>query len=62
MMWLAIACIFFDGRRTLPDKSNRTRVLFMHCPPVNQPCSPDEVTDAIKQIIVWVCEDGGSDS
>ncbi|KAK0461391.1 uncharacterized protein EV420DRAFT_1640866 [Desarmillaria tabescens] len=44
------------------DKSNRTRVLFMHCPPVNQPCSTEDVTDAIKQIIVWVCEDGGSDS
>ncbi|KAK0195289.1 peptidase C15 pyroglutamyl peptidase I-like protein [Armillaria mellea] len=48
--------------RKVYDKANRTRVLFMHCPPVNQPCSTDDVTDAIKQIILWVCEDGGSDS
>lgn len=44
------------------EKANRTRVLFMHCPPVDQPCSTEDVTNAIKQIIVWVCEDGGSDS
>ncbi|KAF9053099.1 hypothetical protein BJ165DRAFT_1400442 [Panaeolus papilionaceus] len=32
-----------------------TQVLFLHCPPVNQPLSTEEVTEAIRKIVVWVC-------
>ncbi|KAF9562759.1 peptidase C15, pyroglutamyl peptidase I-like protein [Agrocybe pediades] len=39
------------------EKSRNTQVLFLHCPPVNQPLSTEEVTDAIKRIVVWVCSE-----
>ena len=39
--------------RSSPPKS--TPVLFMHCPPVGQPLQSEEVTDAIKKIILRVC-------
>ena len=32
-----------------------TPVLFMHCPPVDQPLSTEKVTDAIQRIVLWVC-------
>jgi len=32
-----------------------TQVLFLHCPPVGQPLGTEEVTDAIRKIVVWVC-------
>lgn len=31
-------------------------VLSMHCGPVNQPLSTPDVTEAIRKIVVWVCE------
>ncbi|PPQ86925.1 hypothetical protein CVT25_009811 [Psilocybe cyanescens] len=37
------------------EKRRHTQVLFLHCPPVNQPLSTEDVTDAIKRIVVWVC-------
>ncbi|KAG7091363.1 hypothetical protein E1B28_010404 [Marasmius oreades] len=37
------------------EKDKTTKVLFLHCPPVDQPCSTEEVTEAIKRIVVWVC-------
>jgi len=39
------------------DKRKTAQVLFLHCPPVGQPLTTDEVTDAIKRIIVWVCRE-----
>ncbi|KAM5531646.1 hypothetical protein V8D89_014698 [Ganoderma adspersum] len=39
--------------RNTPIKS--TPVLFMHCPPVDQPLSTEQVTDAIQRVILWVC-------
>ncbi|KAI0368278.1 peptidase C15 pyroglutamyl peptidase I-like protein [Pilatotrama ljubarskyi] len=39
--------------RSTPPKS--TPVLFMHCPPVDQPLSTEQVTDAIQRIVLWVC-------
>ncbi|KAG0707309.1 hypothetical protein DFH29DRAFT_23183 [Suillus ampliporus] len=36
------------------DKST-TKVLFLHCPPVDQPLSTEEVTEAIKQSVIWLC-------
>ncbi|KAG1732195.1 uncharacterized protein EDB91DRAFT_1152111 [Suillus paluster] len=35
------------------DKST-TKVLFLHCPPVDQPLSTEEVTEAIKQSVIWL--------
>ncbi|KAF9262627.1 peptidase C15, pyroglutamyl peptidase I-like protein [Marasmius fiardii PR-910] len=37
------------------EKDQTTRVLFLHCPPADQPCSTEEVTETIKRIVVWVC-------
>lgn len=39
------------------EKKRNTQVLFLHCPPVGLPLSTEEVTEAIKRIIIWVCED-----
>jgi hypothetical protein len=52
-------CSLADARRLAKPYDNRktTQVLFLHCPPVNQPLSTEEVTDAIKRIIVWVCRE-----
>jgi pyroglutamyl-peptidase len=53
--------IFFGSlaenkRRVSPDERPH-QVLFLHCPPVNQPHSTDEVTEAIRRIVVWVCSE-----
>ncbi|TFK54403.1 peptidase C15, pyroglutamyl peptidase I-like protein [Heliocybe sulcata] len=34
----------------------RTKVLFFHCPPVDQPLSTEEVTEIVKKTIVWVAQ------
>ncbi|KAF9461330.1 hypothetical protein BDZ94DRAFT_1283562 [Collybia nuda] len=49
-------CSLAEARRTAKpyEKRRNTQVLFLHCPPVNQPLSTAEVTDAIKRIIVWI--------
>ena len=39
------------------EKRHTPQVLFLHCPPAGQPLSTEEVTSAIKKIIIWVCED-----
>jgi len=39
------------------ERRRNTQVLFLHCPPVNQPLSTEEVTEAILRIIVWVCKE-----
>ncbi|CAA7271086.1 unnamed protein product [Cyclocybe aegerita] len=39
------------------EKRRNTQVLFLHCPPVGQPLTTKEVTDAIKKIIIWVCSE-----
>jgi len=39
--------------RSTPSKC--TPVLFMHVPPIDQPLSTAEVSDAIRKIISWVC-------
>ncbi|PCH43685.1 peptidase C15 pyroglutamyl peptidase I-like protein [Wolfiporia cocos MD-104 SS10] len=43
----------FVEKRATPSKT--TPVLFMHCPPVDQPFTTEEVTDAIKKVVLWVC-------
>lgn len=37
------------------DIGKNTKVLFLHCPPVGQPHTTQEVTDAIMKIVTWVC-------
>ncbi|KAG6330637.1 hypothetical protein ID866_8452 [Astraeus odoratus] len=38
------------------DKSASTsRVLFLHCPPIDLSLSTEEVTDAIKTSVMWLC-------
>ncbi|KAF5389345.1 hypothetical protein D9757_004366 [Collybiopsis confluens] len=37
------------------EKDRNTQVLFVHCPPVGQPLTTEEVTEAIRRIIIWVC-------
>ncbi|KAG5637978.1 hypothetical protein H0H81_002339 [Sphagnurus paluster] len=46
-------------RNTNPydERRRNTQVLFLHIPPVNQPLSTEEVTEAIQRIIVWVCKE-----
>lgn len=39
--------------RSTPPKM--TPVLFMHCCPVGQPFETEEVTEAIKHVVAWVC-------
>lgn len=50
-------CSLAEAKRTAKpyEKRRNTQVLFLHCPPVGQPLSAEEVTDAIKRIIVWIC-------
>ncbi|KAF8844271.1 peptidase C15, pyroglutamyl peptidase I-like protein [Paxillus ammoniavirescens] len=49
-------CSLAESRRSTPktDKPT-TKVLFLHCPPVDQPLSTEEVTAAIKKSIMWLC-------
>lgn len=52
-------CSLAEAKRTANpyEKRRTTQVLFLHCPPVNQPLSTEEVTEAVKRIIVWVCKE-----
>jgi pyrrolidone-carboxylate peptidase len=49
-------CSLAESRRSVPktDKPT-TKVLFLHCPPVDQPLSTEEVTEAVKKSIIWLC-------
>ncbi|KAI0786750.1 peptidase C15 pyroglutamyl peptidase I-like protein [Abortiporus biennis] len=54
-------CSLAESRRHIPkgEKESPTKsipVLAMHCGPVDQPLSTDEVTEAIKKIVMWVCQ------
>jgi len=48
-------CSLAEGKRTSMKHDKASKVLFLHCPPVGQPLCTEEVTDAIKRIVVWVC-------
>ncbi|TFK44623.1 hypothetical protein BDQ12DRAFT_641443 [Crucibulum laeve] len=52
-------CSLAEAKRSAKpyEKRRNTQVLFLHCPPVNQPLSTEEVTEAIKRIIAWVCRE-----
>lgn len=38
------------------EELGATPVLFMHCSPEEQPFSTQDVTETIKKVVVWVCE------
>ncbi|THV07606.1 peptidase C15, pyroglutamyl peptidase I-like protein [Dendrothele bispora CBS 962.96] len=49
-------CSLAESKRNRkPYERGTTQVLFLHCPPVAQPLTTEEVTDAIQRIVVWVC-------
>ena len=52
-------CSLAEAKRTAKpyEKRRNTQVLFLHCPPVNLPLTSEEVTDAIKRIIIWICQE-----
>jgi len=52
-------CSLAEAKRTAKpyEKRRNTQVLFLHCPPVNQPLSTEEVTEAIRRIVIWVCRE-----
>ncbi|KAF8444519.1 hypothetical protein L210DRAFT_3443730, partial [Boletus edulis BED1] len=49
-------CSLAESRRSVAktDKPT-TKVLFIHCPPVDQPLTTEEVTEAVKKSIIWLC-------
>jgi len=51
-------CSLAEQQRTQQGQNNggnkKTKILFVHCPPVDSPLSTDEVTDGLKRIISWV--------
>ncbi|KAI9509744.1 hypothetical protein F5148DRAFT_711843 [Russula earlei] len=50
-------CSMAESRRLSPrhDKGTQSKVLFMHCCPVGQPFGTEDVAEAIRKIILWVC-------
>ncbi|TFY81202.1 hypothetical protein EWM64_g2809 [Hericium alpestre] len=49
-------CSLAEAKRTATkhDRGKHTKVLFMHCPPVEQPFSTEEVVEAVQKIILWI--------
>ncbi|KAG6820992.1 hypothetical protein H0H93_008621 [Arthromyces matolae] len=49
-------CSLAEAKRTANpyERRRNSQVLFLHCPPVNQPLSTEDVTEAIKRIIIWI--------
>jgi hypothetical protein len=51
-------CSLAEVARTIKpyeEKRRTPQVLFLHCPPTGQPLSTEDVTNAIKKIVIWVC-------
>jgi hypothetical protein len=48
-------CSLAEAKRTATRKGKGSKVLFLHCPPVGQPLTSEEVAEAIRRVIVWVC-------
>ncbi|KAI6046213.1 hypothetical protein EDC04DRAFT_2558476 [Pisolithus marmoratus] len=51
-------CSLAESKRSAKnDKSTpASQVLFLHCPPVGLPLSTEEVTEAIRKSIMWLCK------
>ncbi|KXN90907.1 hypothetical protein AN958_02689 [Leucoagaricus sp. SymC.cos] len=52
-------CSLAESKRSVNpyEKRRNTQVLFLHCAPVGHPLQSEEVTDAIKRIVLWVCNE-----
>ncbi|KAF7782496.1 hypothetical protein Agabi119p4_1872 [Agaricus bisporus var. burnettii] len=52
-------CSLAESKRSANpyEKRRNTQVLCLHCAPVGYPLESEEVTDAIKHIIFWVCNE-----
>jgi len=50
-------CSLAESHRSRPagNPAARTKVLFMHVPPIGDPCPLEEMSDAIEEVIRWVC-------
>jgi pyroglutamyl-peptidase len=49
-------CSLAEAKRANRNEVGKnTKVLFLHCPPVNQPHSTQEVSDAIMKAVTWIC-------
>jgi pyroglutamyl-peptidase len=49
-------CSLAEAKRAHRNEVGKnTKVLFLHCPPVNQPHSTQEVSDAIMKTVTWIC-------
>ena len=49
-------CSLASSWKCQQQYGNCTKVLFLHCPPTNQPLSTEEVTDAVKEVVLWVAK------
>lgn len=52
-------CSLAEAKRAAqrPEKPKQTKVLFMHCPPVGNPLTTDQVITAVKKIVEWVAKE-----
>jgi len=48
-------CSLAEAKRTATRKGRGSKVLFVHCPPVNLPYSSEEVAEALRWIVIWIC-------
>ncbi|KAH7927123.1 peptidase C15, pyroglutamyl peptidase I-like protein [Leucogyrophana mollusca] len=48
-------CSLAEAKRASAKSDKSSKILFLHCPPVNQPLSTEEVTEAIKRSVIWLC-------
>jgi len=58
-------CSLAEQRRTDNKggiKSKNTKVLFLHCPPIDQPLSTEQVTECIQKLVIIVCDKLASSS
>jgi len=51
-------CSLAEQRRAIAAKKGKnSRVLFLHCPPIDDPLSTEQVVDCIKRLVILVCKE-----
>ncbi|KAH9935448.1 uncharacterized protein B0H18DRAFT_1114191 [Fomitopsis serialis] len=50
-------CSLAEAKRAAPknESGKATPTLFLHCPPVDQPLSTQDVTAVLQKVVSWVC-------
>lgn len=50
-------CSLAEAKRATPkhESEKATPTLFLHCPPVDQPLSTQEVTAVLQEVVSWIC-------